>query len=706
MFLQRISSATLTRPELPRASSIKFVISEFCEEFLSTNLFKFVIFRILGILNADADEYSVIFTSGATASLKLVGESFKFNEDGAFFYLTDSHTSVLGMREIVQTKLIVPVTKQNLNDQNFETNSGLITFPAQCNFNGFKFSLDLIKKFHENPEMFVCLDAASYVATNVLDLGRFKPDYVCLSFYKIFGYPTGLGALLVSKRGAERLEKKYYGGGTVKIALTRTNWHQKRDLIHERFEDGTIPFLSIIALQSGFKFMQNLFGLDFMNRISRHVFNLGKYLYHQLKALTHQNGQPVILFHHDTEFDNQTTQGGILNFSLRHADGSFVGFAEFASIAALHSIVLRTGCFCNPGSCQSHFQLSSDDLMKQFNSGHVCGDDNDLIDGAPTGSNRVSFGYMTTKENVDKLLHVIKECYAESSERIRNHKNDAEKEDTGKARLKSIRIYPIKSCGAMVINDSWNVTTRGLKYDREWIIINGHNGTSMTQKNETQMCMIQPFVDEIKKILRLEFPNMTSIEIPLDNKTKETREAKICETKVCGDRIQGVDCGDEIAKWISVALSIEGLRLIKQTENVERKNGTISLSNQAQFLLVSEPSVKWLMDQVEMWEDSVKDVENIVSRFRGNLVIDSLEPLAENSLKSFTIGKIKFNVQGPCTRCQMICIDQNTGQKTTEPLRTIGKVFKGKMRFGIYLNHSSTEQLTLTCGNILSPSVK
>lgn len=642
----------------------------------------------------------MVFTSGATASLKLVAESFRFSDGDAFYYLTDSHTSVLGMREVVNTESIIPLTKENLlaNDLDLKS-SGLLTFPAQCNFNGFKYPLELIAKLHDNHEQFVCLDAASFLSTNALDLRRYKPDFVCLSFYKIFGYPTGLGALIVSKRGEMRLAKKYYGGGTVKIALTRTNWHQKRDPIHEQFEDGTISFLSIIALQTCFKFMENLLGADFTNRVSRHVFNLGKYLYRALKNLKHYNGNTVVCLHHDAAFDDVNTQGGIVNFSLRHADGSFVGFAEFTSIAALHNIVLRTGCFCNPGSCQSHLQLTNEDLMKQFNSGHICGDDNDLIDGAPTGSIRASFGYMTTKANVDKLIQVINDCYTESSSQSNGNKGPETILTSNRPMLKSIRIYPVKSCGAMTIDGKWCVTSKGLKFDREWMIINGSNGTSMTQKNETRMCLIKPFIDEKTMSLRLEFPEAPSIEIPLHYESGSARHVKICETKVCGDRVKGIDCGDKVAQWLSSVLSIDGLRLIKQVENVERRHGAIALANQAQFLLINEPSVQWLINEVEMWENSVNDVDNIVNRFRGNLIVHNLEPLGENNLKAFSIGDVKFEVQGPCTRCQMICIDQSTGDKTTEPLRTIGKVFKGKMRFGIYLKHSNVEELTITCGD-------
>jgi molybdenum cofactor sulfurtransferase len=88
-----------------------------------------------------------------------------------------------------------------------------------------------------------------------------------------------------------------------------------------------------------------------------------------------------------------------------------------------------------------------------------------------------------------------------------------------------------------------------------------------------------------------------------------------------------------------------------------------------------------------------------VDRFRANFVIEGLDPLAENELKSLKISEACFEVQGPCTRCQMICIDQKSGEKTTEPLRTIGKVFKGKMRFGIYLKHLNCNEIVVKCGD-------
>lgn len=215
-------------------------------------------FRILNFFNTTSDEYNVIFTSGATQSLKIVAETFDFrgnataeDEYGSFCYLQDNHTSVLGMREVVKTSSIEVITKtkfmehlprdhcpEQLDSQ--QTNS-LFVYPAQCNFSGFKYPMETISAIQQNgientipSNWYVCVDAASFVSTNFFDLKRYNPDFVCLSFYKLFGYPTGLGALIVSRRGEKVLQKKYYGGGTVKIAMTEINWHVKRDAFHER----------------------------------------------------------------------------------------------------------------------------------------------------------------------------------------------------------------------------------------------------------------------------------------------------------------------------------------------------------------------------------------------------------------------------------------------------------------------------------------
>lgn len=58
------------------------------------------IFSILKFFHTTSDEYTVIFTSGATDSIRRVGEWFDYGrEGGRLCYLRDNHTSVLGVRE-------------------------------------------------------------------------------------------------------------------------------------------------------------------------------------------------------------------------------------------------------------------------------------------------------------------------------------------------------------------------------------------------------------------------------------------------------------------------------------------------------------------------------------------------------------------------------------------------------------------------------
>ncbi|EAT36178.1 AAEL011729-PA [Aedes aegypti] len=667
-------------------------------------------YRVLRHFNTRSSEYSLIFTSGTTASLKLLAESYEFAPEGAFVYLKDSHTSVLGMREIVGTERIYPVEREQLlkeldsSERSDSEHSSLIVFPAQCNFNGVKYPLELVRKIQRNgisgygKERFrVCLDAASFVSTSFLDLSKYQPDFVCLSFYKIFGYPTGLGALLVHHTAADQLRKKYYGGGTVKIAMAGRNFHVKRDPLVERFEDGTLAFTSIIALLQGFETLERLVpstaGLRTIERISQQTFHLGRYCYNRLKALRHSNGNAVVKLYHDTGFEDQGLQGGIVNFNILHEDGTYVGFAEVSYMASLHNILLRTGCFCNPGACQRHLQLSDEDVLKQFDAGHVCGDANDLIDGQPTGSVRVSFGYMTRKEDIDCLLEMVEKCYIRKT--IANGFTRTQIVSKYKSydqpRLKMICLFPIKSCGAFKVTTRWPLSRRGLKHDREFVIVD-ENGVALTQKKLTEMCLIRPQINLKTNEMTLSHPSMDDFVLDLDL-LGESQRIKLCQTKVCQDNVQAIDCGDQVAEWISVALQTSGLRLLKQSDEevrtFQQSKQEIALANQAQFLLINQASVRWLADKVPDWDELHEEptLESLVDRFRGNLIVETPTSMEECDWKRVTIGYLEFAVDGPCSRCQMICIDQGTGVKTTEPLRTIGREFKGKMRFGIYLSH-------------------
>lgn len=441
-----------------------------------------------------------------------------------------------------------------------------------------------------------------------------------------------------------------------------------------------------------------------IQRISRHVFNLAKYCFDSLRELKHSNGQKLITFYNHTNYESSSVQGGICTFNILHPDGSFVGFAEVACIAAINNIHIRTGCFCNPGACQEFLKLTNEDIKQQFKAGHICSDYNDLVDGVPTGAVRVSVGYMTTKEDIDRLVNMIKDNYLKSTKHrieVMEYSNlpkalqhiPAKLKKSQSPRLRKICIYPIKSCGSFDISGSkkWELTESGLKYDRVWMIVDS-NGMAVTQKKTSKLCLLKPFIKE--KVLEISFPGMESISIPLES-SGDIVESKICQSKVCGDLVEGYYCGDKVSEWISDCLDIPGLKLIKQQTDRKKMNGVqkeLTLANQAQFLVVNYRSVEWLSSKVEDWvETDSEDLDCTVERFRGNLIIETPEPFEENALKAMEIGDVKLKADSFCTRCQMICINQRTGDKTSEPLKTIAKEFKGKIQFGLYMSLSSRE---------------
>lgn len=202
----------------------------------------------------------MIFTSGCTAALKLVAESFPWrlrseSEAGSLFcYLTDSHTSVVGIRGLTAARgaAALPVAPQEVESRaKDEVQRGdgicqtphLFCYPAQSNFSGRKYPLDhvtgirarrLYPACDHQGRWFVLLDAASHVSCSPLNLQKCPADFVPVSFYKMFGFPTGLGALLVRNDAAGILRKTYFGGGTAAAYLSGEDYYVQAANISDR----------------------------------------------------------------------------------------------------------------------------------------------------------------------------------------------------------------------------------------------------------------------------------------------------------------------------------------------------------------------------------------------------------------------------------------------------------------------------------------
>ena len=323
---------------------------------------------VLNYFNASPDEYIAVFTMNASNALKLVGEAYPFAPGGRYLLTYDNHNSVNGIREFARNKgaefTYVPLTTPDLRIDEAALDRllaaadlaqhNLFAFPAQSNFSGVKHPLELIP--HAQKQGWdVCLDAAAFVPTSRLDLSQIKPEFVSMSFYKMFGYPTGLGALLVRKSVLEKLHRPWFAGGTVNFASVQAGGHYLAPN-EAAFEDGTVNYLNIPAIQIGLEHLQKV-GMDV---IGERVRGLTGWLIQQLLGLVHENGRPMIRIYGPT---NTHMRGGTVTLNFYDPDGRLLDYRRIEELANEQGISLRTGCFCNPGAGEIAEGLTREDML-------------------------------------------------------------------------------------------------------------------------------------------------------------------------------------------------------------------------------------------------------------------------------------------------------------------------------------------------------
>lgn len=184
----------------------------------------------------------------------------------------------------------------------------------------------------------VLIDAAKGCATEPPDLTKYRADFVVISFYKMFGYPTGIGALIVKNEAAKLLRKTYFSGGTVAATIADTDFFKRRAGVEEYFEDGTVSFLSIASILHGLRVLNTLT----MSSISRHTSSLATYVRKALSALRHGNGERVCtIYGENTPEVLPGKVGPIVSFNVKRPDGTWCGCREVENLASLAGIHLR-----------------------------------------------------------------------------------------------------------------------------------------------------------------------------------------------------------------------------------------------------------------------------------------------------------------------------------------------------------------------------
>ena len=368
---------------------------------------------VLKYFNAPPDEYVAIFTPNATGAIKLVGEAYPFQPGDRYLLAFDNHNSINGVREFARSRqadvTYVRVVPPDLRldeaqlraelDRPNEGGHNLFAYPSQSNFSGVQHPMEWTTYAHERG-WDVLLDCAAFAPSNRLDLAEVLPDFVPLSFYKIFGYPTGVGCLLARKTALAKLVRPWFAGGTITIASVQAERHFLAEG-EQAFEEGTLNYLNIPAVGIGLKHIESI-GID---TIHNRVWCLTSWLLENLLALRHSNGMPVIRVYGPTDME---ARGGTLTINFYDPKNILIDHRSIDALAGRVGISLRTGCFCNPGAGELAHGLTEEDMAAAFENGERMTFEQFLTvledrDGKSAGAVRISMGLASNFADVYKF---------------------------------------------------------------------------------------------------------------------------------------------------------------------------------------------------------------------------------------------------------------------------------------------------------------
>ncbi|GAA5998033.1 uncharacterized protein JCM10292_002275 [Rhodotorula paludigena] len=563
-----------------------------------------VLQELFGVPDDRLSEWDVVFTpGGATQGIRTVGDAWDWRPAhetqgrGGYEYLLESHTSLVGLRGCALAHA-APVavhrspsallrsarssgSAQSASSASLPADSAptLYAYPAQCNATGSRLGLRFCAQIKRaNPHAAVLVDAAAYTSTSVLDLGSVKeeeaPDFVVASVYKIFGFPTSLGILLVRRSSSHlltsSLRPSYFGGGTLaSLSLSAPFTHTSRrpsatGEVHQALEHGTSPYLEIVALAHALDWLARVTNGEGLGAVARHVGALREVAVRELSALQHEGGGRVFLEHEafrpepgEAELDEDERwrvvlepPGPIVGFSpllppssasassstptAADADEpdyrrTHVGHEHIARLALLEGIALRSGGMCNAGAVSRAVGMGEEERRRLEELGGArCWDEEEYAPFPPyrpLGITRISFGIASTLDDVHAFVSFVKHFYVHRLPTVPRSTAlagpaPAREKRVKRAKLTELYIYPIKSCAAQALAPSqpWPLTAAGLLYDREFMLVSSSTGRALNQKRYPRMALIRPTVDREHGILRIEAEGMDPLEIALETR--------------------------------------------------------------------------------------------------------------------------------------------------------------------------------------------
>lgn len=229
------------------------------------------------------------------------------------------------------------------------------------------------------------------------------------------------------------------------------------------------------------------------------------------------------------------------------------------------------------------------------------------------------------------------------------------------ARIAELHVYPLKS-GHRIELASAVVTLSGLQWDRHWMVVD-RAGTFVSQRTHPRLALIVPELAADHLLLRA--PTQRPLRVP-----REPRGASV-PVRVWDERCSGLDQGEEAARWVSEALGAE-VRLVRVPAAPPRQASARYAGSAAAPIAFPDGYPLLVCNRASLEALNERMPQPVpMTRFRPNVVLEGLEPFAEDRIAEVRTGGVVLRLVKPCTRCVITATDQESGERSTDPLAVL-----------------------------------
>lgn len=252
-----------------------------------------------------------------------------------------------------------------------------------------------------------------------------------------------------------------------------------------------------------------------------------------------------------------------------------------------------------------------------------------------------------------------------------------------------LQVYPIKSLGGVSLESS-QAYEKGLEHDRRWMLVD-EDGTFMSQRTTPQLALFH--CELMEDGIRVTYNEEDNF-VPFDLVDKNIHRVSVWSSKLKANEVSS-----ELSLWFSDRLN-QKLTLTKMTDISKRPKRlytapfktNVSFADGYPYLFLGTSSMELLNSKLD---EAVGD-----DRFRANIIVNTSDPHEEDKWREeFVIGTAKFKVVKACARCVMTTIDQQTAEKSPEPLKTLSEYRKKRNKIWFGANAICVKQGRISVGD-------